>query len=312
MFVLAGVVSLGGLYVSSAFGLSLLAAGVVLIFYAVARPKGAIRGAGVLVAGILVLGVATSAGFGVAVPNTTLTFTATRAQVPQHSFVLSATTGGGGINVSYSTDNSIAYRVTFRYPSGRSAFPSLTIVPRLRNSTSDDVFYLNLNGAGARIDVVLGKGYAYNVSLRAGAGNVVFTQGIGQQVRRLDCASDAGNTAVLVFSVPVVTCRTGAGNINASIRLSSASGTAALTASAGNVHLDLQADLGVGVWLRGESSLGNVVPRGVEGMNISSQSVALFEAQTADYSNLAYQYQVTCSTSLGNIDITFAVLPSPA
>jgi len=304
LFVIAGIVNQAGYIIDGAFGLSLLVAGVVLVLYALRKPKGVLRGFGIFTVGLLALGAVASGGFSMEAPNTSLVFSATKAQVPQQFFILTASTGSGSVHLTYSSDPSTAYRVTFRY-SGGGPFPSLTIVPRLTNSSNGDVFRLNLNGAGAEIEIVLGRGYTLNASLHSNAGNVEFTQGAGQQVLSLDCTSSAGNVEVTATSVPYINCRSSAGNVDAAIGAFSVTGTASLSTSAGNINLILRADLAIGVSLKGSTSLGNARASGVEGMTVLAKSSAQFEGQTSNYANSSNQYQVTCQSSLGDVLMSF-------
>jgi hypothetical protein len=304
LFVLAGMVNLAGYVVDGAFGLSLLAAGVALVFYALKRPNGILRGAGFFTVGLLVLGAVASGGFSMEAPNTSLVFSAAKALVPQHFFVVTANTGGGSIRLTYSSDPSTAYRVTFRYAEGGS-FPSLTIVPKLTNSSNADVFHLNLNGAGAEIDIVLGRGYALNASLHSSAGNVEFTQEPGQQVLSLDCTTSAGNVEVSATSVPYINCRSSAGNVDATIGAYSVTGIAFLATSAGDVDLVLKADSSTGLWVRGSTTMGNLQASDVQGMTVLAQSSTQFEGQANNYTTASNQYQVTCQSSLGDVQMSF-------
>jgi hypothetical protein len=304
LFVIAGIVNQAGYVVDGAFGLSLLAAGTALVLCALRKPRGVLRGAGLFIIGLLALGAVASGGFSMEAPNTSLVFSATRAQVPQHFFILTANTGAGSVHLTYSSDSDTAYKVTFRYSAG-GPFPSLTVVPRLTNSSDGDAFRLNLNGASAEIEIVLGRGYSLNASLRTGAGNLEFTQGAGQQVLSLDCSSNAGNIEVTATSIPYINCRSGAGNVDASIDTFSVTGTAFVSTSAGNVNLILRADSATGVWLKGTTSLGNMRASEVKGMTVFAQSGIQFEGQTHNYATSNYQYHVTCQSSLGDVLMSF-------
>jgi hypothetical protein len=101
--------------------------------------------------------------------------------------------------------------------------------------------------------------------------------------------------------------RSAAGNVDASIGAFYPTGTAPLSTSAGNVRLELEADPATGVWLIGVASLGSVTPPGTNGMDVLAQPGAEFEGRALNYSSFSNHYQVTCTSSLGNVEIGLGV-----
>ncbi len=307
LFVAAAAAASLRLMIDGAFGLSLLAAGAALAVYGLKRPKGVLPGTALSIVGMVVLGAVASGGLSMVAPGTTLVFSASTYQVPQHNLVLTATTGAGSISITYSDNLQLAYQVTLKYAGGRHAFPTFAIVPKVTNSSNGDTFRLNINGAGAVIMIVLGKGYALNASLQTTAGNILFEQSAGTQVLSLDCSTSAGDVELVGVTAPHIDCNSDAGNVEASIAAVGVTGVASLSSSAGNVELNVIADSTTGIWLKGGTSLGTVTPPAASGMEILSQSDTDFEAQTANYSSFSHQYQVTCISDFGNVELSFGI-----
>lgn len=306
LFVLAGALSYLGIVVPGAFGLALLLAGVATVVYALRRPRGASAGAALCLVGMVVVGAVASGGFAMEAPSTTLVFSATRAQVPQSYLLLTARTSAGSIRVSYSADPSLAYRVTFRYAGGRRFFPSFTMVPKLTNSSSGDAFRLNLNGAGAEMEIVLGLRYVLNASLRTSAGNIYLDQDARAKVLSLDCTTDAGNVEIAAVTAPYISCRSSAGNVDIDIEADSTTGSASLSTRAGNINLRLEADSSAAVWLLGATSMGSVIPPQAGGLLVLTNSGTEYEARTPDYFSVPTQFNVSCTSDLGNVVIGFS------
>ena len=303
-FISAGLTAILGVASPYAVPIILVIVGAVVIIAGFLRLLPSAPALVVFIIGAVVLAFAASGFFG-PFQSSTETFELTRAQTPNiDEITLLGTVSTGNIRLSFTTNNSILYRIIFtKY--FNLFFQTVANVSR---RAQDGELFVNATSTTASLDIIINQNLRSSFNLTTSTGNVrLEAPNTVTRISRTALRTTTGNVWLNVtdiFSLERITAATTTGQVEAHIKSSTQSQNAAvqLTTTTGSVRLDLNIT-GIESKITASTSTGRVNAE-VTGFIIITETQTHFNAQTPDYNSSPRKLDVTATTTTGSVDIT--------
>ncbi len=304
-FIAAGLTSILGMTSPLAVPIILVIVGAVVIVAGFLRLLPSPPALVVFIIGAIVLAFAASGFFGPFQSNIQ-TFELTRAQAPNvDEITLLGTVSTGDVRLSFTTNNTIQYRIVFTKYYNFFFQTTANVSYRVHNGE----LFVNATSTTASVDITVNQNLMSNFNLTTSTGSVrLEAPPTVTRISRTALRTSTGNVRLNVTSttsLESITATTTTGQVEAYIKSTGQNQNAAvqLNTVTGTVKVSLNIT-GIESKIIAFTSTGRVNTE-VTGFVITTETQTYFNAQTLNYnSSLLRKLDVTAKTTTGSVDIT--------
>lgn len=304
-FIAAGLTSILGMTSPLAVPVILVIVGAVVIVAGFLRLLPSPPALVVFIIGAIVLAFAASGFFGPFQSNIQ-TFELTRAQAPNvDEITLLGTVSTGDVRLSFTTNNTIQYRIVFTKYYNFFFQTTANVSYRVHNGE----LFVNATSTTASVDITVNQNLMSNFNLTTSTGSVrLEAPPTVTRISRTALRTSTGNVRLNVTSttsLESITATTTTGQVEAYIKSTGQNQNAAvqLNTVTGTVKVSLNIT-GIESKIIASTSTGRVNTE-VTGFVITTETQTYFNAQTLNYnSSLLRKLDVTAKTTTGSVDIT--------
>ncbi len=303
VFIAAGLVAFFGGELRIVAPLVLVVAGVAVILATRTKIEKGPWDVAILAVSLLVLA-STTAGF-VGVPAGSVVYSASSDKISATSIDLAVSTNMGSVNVSFSDNASLGYRVEFLHPSGFFGTGQYSF----KDSTVNGVLHLDAEAQTYSVDVVVGRQFQTNVNASSDLGSISFRASDNHGLGRVQLAAALGSVNLVVQNSTIgsLLVTTSTGSVNAEIdrplampalsapvqvRLNAGTGSARLSMNVGH---ELAVSLGV-------STGTGSISQNLQGFTVQKNTSNNLEAVAGNpAAGQSLDVEVTVSTGSANV-----------
>lgn len=303
LLVLAGVVAFFGVSFGVAAVLIIVAGGGAVLALAVLGHRFRSSDYAVFLVGVIVLG---AVAVGPPAGSETVTYSATRAQVPESAVSLTVSADVGSVFVGFSNDPGLAYQVNFTRNSWISTLgsPGADVV---ENSTGNGVFSLSVGSTWSSVSVLIGSGYALGVSASTGTGSIHFDADGSESLGNVTLKTSTGSTNVALHSATIqsLSVTTGTGSVaitSSALKAAGPSTPISVATSTGSVNVNAGLAGDDAVALVASTSLGSI-SHTLSGFDVTEDTSTSLRATAGDPLTAPLSFEMTVTANLGSVNL---------
>lgn len=304
LFLLAGLFIYLGVSIPFSIPILLIIAGLTLIAVVLIGYKPTGGDVALFLAALLVLGVVTTG----AQPwePTSVTYSAQKDEVDAKRISATVSANFGSIDIAFSSDRNLAYRVEFSRPFFSPTYlrgePDHSVSKEVRDGT----LFLNASASTASIRVVLGPGYTGSIDASTITGSIAITAPRSEAVEKIVLSTNTGSIDAEISSENVkdLKLKTNTGSVDfESDYLAPAASKIPVTISTntGSVEFNVKTPRSVAATITASANIGSV-HHSLEDYTITQSTLNRLEAKTGDPS-AEKSFEIVITTGTGSIEL---------